>query len=202
MRSDPTGNMNPDRRDLPALGPNPSSARLAPRHDPEPRERIDNHLLQSPHIGMHIALPFSQIENRITHNLPRPMISNIAPAISLIKIDARPRQQLRPSEQILRMPIPPHSDHMRMLDKNQLIRTRPALPQLDSFLLLEQRVSPPQKPQVPHSHTSTETIHNSYQAVTAGSGVQLLTQRRKARQDFFCVPLRALRLCVKTVFRH
>src|ERR1700675_467340 len=101
MRGNPAADMNPNRRNFPFAGPDARSPCFATRSNTKPVKRIDDHLLDSPDVSMHIALPFSQIENRITDNLPRPMISNIASAICLKKRNPRPRQQLGLSQQIL-----------------------------------------------------------------------------------------------------
>src|SRR5580692_11363027 len=148
MGGNPAADMNPNRRNFPCTGPNARSPCFPTRSNTEPVKRIDDHLLDGPDVSMDIALPFSQIENRITDNLPRPMISNIASAVGFKKRNPRSRQKLRFRKDVLAIPVPPHSDDMGMLDYQQLIGNRPALPQFNKCALPFPSLSPRHKSQV------------------------------------------------------
>ena len=71
VRSDPAADMHADCGHLLAIHPHAGAARNSPGCNTELRERIDDHLLDGPNIGDHVALPFSQIQDRIADDLAR-----------------------------------------------------------------------------------------------------------------------------------
>ncbi len=70
-----------DGRDLAVANPN-SGKRFTPgRSNPVYREKINEQLLEPAQIFMQILTASAQIDNRITHELSRPVISGLAAAI-------------------------------------------------------------------------------------------------------------------------
>src|SRR5271166_2646950 len=88
MRSDPAANMHANCGHFLAIHPHARATRNAPARNPELDHRIDDHLLDGTDVGAHVALPFSQIHDWIADDLAGAVISNIAAAISWIKVDA------------------------------------------------------------------------------------------------------------------
>ena len=77
----------------------PVSFGNAARLDAEIRQRIDQRLLDGPHVRAHVALPFAQIQDRIAHNLSRPVISHVAAAVGGMEGDAGAGQQVVAGQQ-------------------------------------------------------------------------------------------------------
>ena len=71
VRGDPPADVNADRRHLFSMHPHSGRARHPLARNPEFGKRVDQHLLQRTYVRDHIALPFSQIDNRITDDLAR-----------------------------------------------------------------------------------------------------------------------------------
>src|SRR4029077_5550127 len=70
-----------DRSDLAVADPN-SGKRFAPgRGNPVLSEKINEQLSEPPQILVQTPTASTQIDNRITHQLPRPVISGLAAAI-------------------------------------------------------------------------------------------------------------------------
>src|ERR1051326_4659883 len=102
--------------------PYAASPSKALRPDTELAERPDNRFFQRLDIGAHVALPFSQIEDRIADDLPRAVKRHIAAAIGVMKLDSGALQHLSRSQQISRIAVAPHGDDGRMFHNQQLIR--------------------------------------------------------------------------------
>ncbi len=103
------------------------------------RERIDDHLFDRPNIGAHVALPFSQIQDRIADNLARAVIGDVAAAVGGMKLDTGAAQRVFAGQQIFGVAVAALRDHVRMLDEQKLIGNQPALALLDQILLNGQR---------------------------------------------------------------
>src|ERR1700738_2833076 len=88
MRGDPSADMHSDGRQLLPINPPSRAARKAFAVDSEVTQRIYERLFNGTHIGHYVALPFSQIENRVAHDLSRSVISNVAAAIRMMEGDA------------------------------------------------------------------------------------------------------------------
>ena len=90
MRCDPTADVDADCGYLRAVDPNALMPflRIALSGYAEASLKLDQKLLHGTEIGPDIAFPFSQIENRITHNLPRAMICRAAASIGFLKRDS------------------------------------------------------------------------------------------------------------------
>ena len=79
-------------RDLALAHPDARQLGNAARLDAEIRERVDQRLLDGPHVGADVALPFAQVKDGIADDLAWAMIGNVAAAIRGMKGDARARQ--------------------------------------------------------------------------------------------------------------
>src|SRR5580700_6277753 len=93
VRSDPPADMHADSGHFLAIYPDAGAARNSPGCNIELRERIHDHLFDSANIGHHVALPFSQIHDRIADNLTRSVISDVTAAVGGIELDAGAAQR-------------------------------------------------------------------------------------------------------------
>src|SRR6185437_15692871 len=107
--------MHADGGDLFAVHPHTGQPGHATTFNSQFREGVDDRLLHAAYVGDHIPLPFSQIEDRITHNLPGAVIGDVAAAVGLVKFDAGALEQFPAYQNIFRVAVAAHSDDMRML---------------------------------------------------------------------------------------
>ena len=121
---------------------------IRPADNVELRERIDDHLLDGPNIGDHVALPFSQIQDRIADDLAGAVIGDVAAAIGGIELDSGAAQRVFARQQIFGVAVAALRDHVRMLDEQELIGNQPALALFDQILLDGERVAIAHAPQV------------------------------------------------------
>src|SRR6266536_1223925 len=70
-----------DGSDLAVADPNSGKRSTPGRSNPVCREKINEQLLEPAQIFVQILTASAQIDNRITHELPRPVISGLAAAI-------------------------------------------------------------------------------------------------------------------------
>ncbi len=127
--------MYPDRAYLALSHPNAGQLRNPPCLDPKIRQRVDHGLFDGAHISAHIALPFAQIHDRISDDLPRPVIGHVPAAIRRVKSNARPAQDLVARQQILQVPVAAQRNGMRMLQQHKLIGNRARFALGDKLLL-------------------------------------------------------------------
>ncbi len=128
MRRHPAGNVYADGRDLALLYPHAGEFRDAAGGDAEIGQSSDEHFFQRADVSRHVALPLAQIENRIAHQLPGTMISNVAAAIGRVKCHAGAFQDLIAGEQVFAVPVAAQRNHVRVFDQQQLIVDRALLP--------------------------------------------------------------------------
>ena len=107
MHRNPSPHLDSDRANLLPTHPH---ARvhiqpLAP--NPHHRDRFNHRLLQLPHPTVQILPQPRNIKNRISHQLPNPMISNIPAPISGMNVDAPGAIPILREQQILRMKTRP-----------------------------------------------------------------------------------------------
>jgi hypothetical protein len=140
MGRDPAADVYADGGDLTPLGPDAGGAGFASGCDPKLPQRVYQDLFQGAHIGNHVALPFSQINDHIDHALAWPVIGSIASAIGAMEFDAGTFKQFRRGQQIFVMAVSSHRDDVRVLDNQQLIRNLFALPAFDELLLECERI--------------------------------------------------------------
>jgi hypothetical protein len=100
----------------------------------------DHRLFQHAHIPHHVAPDCAQIQDRVSHNLPRPMIRNIAAAVRGMKLYALLLQDVFRSQQILAFPTAPLRNHVWMLAEQQHILDRPGFPRRHHALLQRPRL--------------------------------------------------------------
>ena len=92
----------------------------------------------------------AQIEDGITHQLPRPVIGDVSSAVGLEQRDAAPRQQLVAGNNVLAVGIPAQGKHGRMLDQQQHIADALLLAQGTDLLLQGQRRGVVQAAEIHH----------------------------------------------------
>src|SRR5438270_8754377 len=98
-------------------------------------ERVNQRLLNAFKIRAYVAPPFSQIKDRIAHDLTGTMIRHISTAVCLEELDTCARQDLLACEHVLRFCIAANSDDVRMLDEEKRINSFTLLPLLNEALL-------------------------------------------------------------------
>src|SRR5271166_4938164 len=150
MRSDPAADVDADCGHFLAIHPDARAARNAPARNPELGQRIDDHLLDGPDISAHVALPFSQIHDWIADDLAGAVISNIAAAISWIKVDAGAAERRVTREQVLRVAIAALGNHMRVFDEQELIGYQAVLALFDEIALDRKCIGVPDAAQIPN----------------------------------------------------
>jgi len=103
--------------------PHPHSRQLrnAARLDAEVRQSIDQRLLDGTHVRAHVALPFAQVQNRIAHDLPRPVIGDVAAAVGGMEGDAGAGQHIFAGQQVFHVAVAPHRNRMRVLQQEELV---------------------------------------------------------------------------------
>src|SRR5580700_3576082 len=88
VRSYPTADVNPNGRDLTVAHPYASELGNARGFDSVIGECLDDRLLDAAHIGADIAFPVAQIDDGITYQLTRAVISHITAAVGRIERNA------------------------------------------------------------------------------------------------------------------
>ena len=114
--------MNAHGGHFPAIHPDPGRARLQRSANPEVVENIHHHLLKRPQVCHHVALPFSQIENRVADNLARSVIRDVAPAVGMVQRYPGAIKHLGAGYDVFDMTIATHGDHVGMLHDQKLVR--------------------------------------------------------------------------------
>ena len=100
----PTGDVHPDRRDLPGVrrgllaDPHPRPFRNPPRGNAEARHRADHRLFQIPHVLAHVLPIPGELEDGVAHHLPGAVVRDVAAAAGLEDLEAA-RPQLRLGEE-------------------------------------------------------------------------------------------------------
>ena len=82
VHRDPVANAHADRRDLAFGNPHAGQPSSRLRRDPERGKQLDHHLLDPAKIAVQVLSASSQINNRITDELPGPMIGCLAATIN------------------------------------------------------------------------------------------------------------------------
>ena len=127
--------MHTDGGDLALTHPDARQLRDAAGPDVEIRQRIDQRLLDRPHIRAHVAFPFAQIHDGIAHDLPRPVIGDIAAAVRGMEGDAGAGQQFFAGQNVLQVAIAAHRDGVGMFQQDELIGDGAHFPLLHQPLL-------------------------------------------------------------------
>ena len=151
--------------------PNSGFPRLASRCNCELRRRANHGLFQRPHIPHHIAPDRAQIQNRIAHNLSRPVIGDISAARGLKIFHAFLPQNSFAGQQVGALPAAPQRDHMRMLAKQQHIFNRAGLPRRHHALLQLQSLGISDKPQIDlqtAAHAQRRLVFTGHSSLAAG----------------------------------
>ncbi len=94
---------------------------MRPAWMPKSASGVDQHLLDSAHVGAHVALPLAQIQDGITHHLSRPVIGDIAAAVRRMKGDAGASQDLIAGQQVLHVAVAAQGDGVGVLQQNELV---------------------------------------------------------------------------------
>src|SRR5690349_17936895 len=103
MRSDPAADVYPDGSDLCTIHPNAfvTSLRDTFAGNAKNCERVYQRPLNASKIGAYIAPPFSQIKDRIAHDLTGTMICHIPAAVRFKEINPCARKNFFASEHVL-----------------------------------------------------------------------------------------------------
>ena len=139
VRSDPAAHVYADRGDFAPRCPDAGGPGFTAGGNAEPAQSVDQNLLERADVGHDVALPFSQIDNGVTDDLPGTVVRHVASAVGPLKGDARALQHFWRRQQILVMGVAPHGDDMRMLDDQQLIRNFAALALFHEVALQRER---------------------------------------------------------------
>ncbi len=143
VRSNPAADVHADRRQfflgIPGPYPNSCFSGNALCRNPELGSRPDHRLFQHPYVPNHVTPDRAQVQDRISHNLSRPVIGNVSAAIRGMKLHALLPQHVFRRQQILPLAASPQRNHVRMLAKKEHILHRAGLPRSHKTLL--QRVS-------------------------------------------------------------
>jgi hypothetical protein len=121
VRCDPSADVHAYRADLGGAHPDSRTFRDAGRLDPEIRQRVDHGLLDRPHVGAHVALPFTQVQDGIADDLPWPVIGDVAAAVRGIKGDAGARQDFFAGQKIFQMTVAAERDGVGVLQQDDLV---------------------------------------------------------------------------------
>src|SRR5277367_2333404 len=109
--------MHADCRHFPAIHPNAGAAWNLSSRNTKIRERTDDRPLDGANIGAHIALPFSQIQDRITDDLSGAVIRDVAAAVGGVKLNASAGKSGFAREQVFGMAVAPLRDDVGMFDE-------------------------------------------------------------------------------------
>src|SRR5580658_8039517 len=142
--------MNTDRSHLGVANPNSGHSGNAPGVNIEVGKRIDQNLFDPADECAHVALPIAQIHDRICHDLPRPVISDVAAAVALMQFDSRAEQHLFRCQQIFLVPIASDCHHMWMLNEQEVIDAQPLLAFLRKLALYPERGAVAYAPEIPN----------------------------------------------------
>src|SRR5580693_9138344 len=85
--------------------PNPSLPRFAFGANPKLCRSSDHHFFQHPNVPNHVLANRAELQDRIPHRLPRPVVGNISPAASLVKLHVPPPQSILGNQKMLAIPV-------------------------------------------------------------------------------------------------
>ena len=94
-------NTQPDSADLFSFDPNPRVTLIPIRFDRKISQGSYHDLFEAPNVEVNVAPLAPQVENRVTHELPRAMIGDIASSIDEEKRNAGPDQLLAGDENMI-----------------------------------------------------------------------------------------------------
>ena len=126
-----------DSRKLVVPHPHARQARDAPGRHIESCGGTDQNLLKVTHIPMDVAPIGSKVENRVTDHLTRSVVGDVAPAGSLVQLDAATgKLGLRYQEVVEAVTrADAHGNHVGMLDEQEQIWNLAGLSLGDQCLL-------------------------------------------------------------------
>jgi hypothetical protein len=113
--------VHPNRRDFALAHPDARQLRNAARLDAEIRQGIDQHLLDSPHVSAHVAIPFPQVQYGIAHYLSRPVIGDVAATICGMEGDAGAGHDIVAGQQVFHVTVAAHRDRVGVLQQDELV---------------------------------------------------------------------------------
>ena len=90
------------RRAVAAVEPDARRAGIEPADDAERQQRVDDRLLQQPHVRPDAQPPVGQADDRVGDELPRPVVGDVAAAVALDDLDVHP-----PQLGVARQDVPP-----------------------------------------------------------------------------------------------
>src|SRR5208283_5745321 len=144
MRRNPAADVDANRGEFRPIDPNAFVAwlRVARCLHTQSAQSINEELLDCPKIGPDIAPPFSQIQDRVAHNLSWPVIGGASAAVGFNKLDAGTLQDMGAGQNLLLFGITAHCHDVRVLHEEQVVETLTALAFFDDLLLDAKRFVP------------------------------------------------------------
>jgi hypothetical protein len=112
------------------------------------RASPDHHFFQHAHVPNHVPAYCAEVQHRISHNLPRPVVRNIPAAIGGVKLHALLLQNSVRRQQMLAAAVAAERNHVRMLAEEQYVADRVRLPRCDKPLLQRERIREANQSQV------------------------------------------------------
>ncbi len=104
-----------------APNPHPRASRNTERIDPEGGGCLDHALLELPHVPDHVAANSVQVQNRVSDNLARAVIGDIAAAIGVMKFDALTAEEIFGNAQVFALAIAAEGNDVGMFAKEQKV---------------------------------------------------------------------------------
>jgi hypothetical protein len=89
--------------------------------NPELTQGVDQNLFNGADEGAYITLPVAEIHHRIGNHLARAVISNVAATVCFVEFNPEPSQGLRGHEDVFRMPVAAHGQHVRVFHKQKVV---------------------------------------------------------------------------------
>ena len=134
VRRHPAADVHADRGDLSPRPPNAGAPGTRPAAMPNSASASIITCSMRAHVRHHVALPFSQIEDRIADDLAGPVIGDVAAAVGVMKLDAGALAAFpRCASRFSIVAVAAQGDDVRMLDDQQLIGNLAALAPLDQL---------------------------------------------------------------------
>src|ERR1017187_378593 len=149
--SHPAAEMHADGGDFAVAYPDPGELGDAPGLNAKLGQGVDERLLDGTHVGAHVASPIPKVQNRIAHQLPRPVIRHVAAAIGGKKGNPRATHDLVRSQQVLQVAVAAQRDDVRVFQQQQVVAHRAQLALGGKLLLQVQRLAVIDAPEFPHA---------------------------------------------------
>jgi hypothetical protein len=152
MRSDPAADVHADRREFfPGTGlasPDAGLSRFAPGDNAELRRRTNHGLFEHSHIPHNVTPDLIEVQDRVAHNLPRPVIGDVAAARSLKVLNALLPKDIFAGKQVCALSAASKRNDMRMLTEEHHVPDGPGFSRCHHAFLKLQRFGIADQPEV------------------------------------------------------